>query len=166
MEETSSLINLATVVLVELKKIESAFLRRLPFVQLLEYIDSKEKLLALWPIVDRQFFRSNFHCMEQYNCQRWLLNYLHRNCILSEEKNEHVDTLYMEKLVREMLMEAEDVNWIITDLHEAVEDHPAFHDLWKGITHVELRAADPTNATISVKEELKSRFMTLDQLKL
>lgn len=163
MEESASLITLAIEVRAALKKIESRFLNRLPFIQLLEYIDSRNRLLALWPIIDRQFNRSNLSTTQYSNCLRWLLTYMYKNCVLSNDVDDHIDTRYMEKLVKEVIVEAEDIDWLITDLYESVEDSLAFQDFWKSITGVNLHADDPRDVTISVKEELKSRFITPSQ---
>lgn len=147
-----------------LNSIKSIFERRLPFIELVEYINSEKKLLALWPIVDGHFYRSN-HFFKQYlNCQRWLMKYMYKNCKISAGNKEEVNFHYMNKLVRELLLEAEEVESIFADLYDSIEfDYSAFHDLWEKITGVTLYSGNSIiDARISVKAEIKSKFMTLD----
>lgn len=137
------------------KKIEDAFKRRLPFIKLMEYVDTEKKLLALWSIVDKHFSRSS---EGHIKCQRWLMNFFYKNCQMKEQcvGEAAANTLYMSELVKEMVLEAGEVDCAICELHEKVEEHPAFVSLWEDITGVS-GWLEPT--------EMMSRFVTEDLLK-
>lgn len=147
--------------------------RRLPFVELREYINTPFKMSKLWPLMDNIFYRHG-KSHPTYHFQRWLVKYLQQTCEMQKTKKEEereeedINILYLEKILKDLLLEADTIEWMIHDLYANIEESQVFHDAWLLITHVPLDSWEAdTNQRVSTKnynEEVKSHLVSAEML--